>query len=115
MEAIRMRKYYCDFCGKETFHMDLHKMTDGKDICQSCMAWGCKDMAITIEMSDLTFMNADMVKFAYVNLADIIVRLNLQDKLEIVKGTALNESIYGHKIDREILRNAELKFTGDKR
>lgn len=95
--------------------MDLHKMTDGKDICQSCMALRCKDMAIAIEMSDLASINADMVKFAYINLADIIVRLNLQDKLEMVRGTALNERIYGHTIDREKLRNAELKFTGDKR
>ena len=95
--------------------MDLHNMKDGKDICQSCMAWRCKDMAIAIETSDLAFMNADMVKFAYVNLADIIVCLNLQDELEKVKGTALNESIYGRKIDYEKLKNAELKFTGDKR
>lgn len=95
--------------------MDLHNMKDGKDICQSCMELRCKDMAITIELSDLAFMGADMVKFAYVNLADIIVRLNLQDKLEMVKGTALNERIYGHKIDFEKLKDANLKFTGDKR
>lgn len=95
--------------------MDLHHMTDGKDICQSCMAWRCKDMAIAIEMSDLAMMNADMVKFAYVNLTDIIVQLNLQDELEKVKGTALNRSIYGREIDYEKLKNAKLKFTGDKR
>lgn len=109
-----MRKYYCDVCGKEISRIDFHNTNDGKDLCQSCVALRCKDMAITIEISDLAFMDVDMVKFAYVNLADIIVRLNLQDKLEMVKGTALNERIYGHKIDYEKLKDAKLKFTGDK-
>lgn len=70
-------------------------------------------MAIAIEMSDLAFMNTDMVKFAYVNLADIIVRLNLQDELEKVKGTAL-KSICEYKVDYEKLKNAKLKFNQNK-
>ena len=60
-------------------------------------------------------MNADMVKFAFVNLADIIVRLNLQDELEKVKGMALTKSICEHKVDYEKLKNAKLEFSGDKR
>ena len=108
-------KTYCDFCGKEVLHMDRYSGKEGKDICPSCMAWRCKDMAIAIERSDLAFMNADMVKFAYVNLTDIIVRLNLQDELEKVKGMALTKSICEHKVDYEKLKNAKLEFSGDKR
>ena len=80
-----MIKYFCDFCGKEIFHMDLQDVKGGKHICPECMKVRCWDMAKAILIANLGCKTVEEMKFLYVNLAEIIVRLNLQDELEKAK------------------------------
>lgn len=78
-------KYYCDWCGKETSHMDLQDVKGGKHICPECMKVRCWDMAKAILIAGLEYKSSDEMKFLYINMAEIIVRLNLQDELEEAK------------------------------
>ena len=80
-------KYYCDFCGGEIPHMDPQGIKGGKHICPACMKVRCWDMAKAILMADLEHKSSDEMKFLYINMADIIVMLNLQDELEKAKHT----------------------------
>lgn len=74
-------KYYCDYCGKETFHMDLQDVKGGKHICPKCMKVRCWDMAHTILNMNVDEKNADQIKYLYTTLAEVIVRLDLVDLL----------------------------------
>ena len=70
-------KYYCDFCGKETFHMDLGK-TENKHVCPECMKVRCHEMANSILDADTQRMRIEDVKYLHDNLENLIIRLDIK-------------------------------------
>ena len=80
-------KHYCDFCGKETFHMDLGSTKDGKEICPQCMEIRCKDMAKVILNVDFKRMAPGHVGYLHSTFSEIIFVLDLSRELrDIQKG-----------------------------
>lgn len=75
-------KSYCDFCGKETFHMDLGRTKCGKDICPQCMKIRCVDMARVIMNVDMEHMRSEDVQYLHTALSDIVERLGLRRELK---------------------------------
>lgn len=77
-----MIKYFCDFCGKETFHMDLGQTVDHKHICPMCMKIRCVDMARVIMNVDSEHRRSEDIQYLHTALSDIIERLGLRRELK---------------------------------
>lgn len=71
-------KCYCDFCGKETFHMDLGRTDTGKHVCPECMKVRCRDMANWILDADTQRMRIEDVMYLHDNLQNLIARLDIK-------------------------------------
>ena len=81
-----MIRYYCDFCGKETFHMDLGH-ADNRHICPECMKVRCQNMAKTILDTDLGRMRSEDVKYLHNNLYALLQKVDLLRELRKLEKT----------------------------
>ena len=72
-------KYYCDFCGKESFHMDVVSC-NGKHICPDCMKVRCRDMAKMIIDADLDSKRIEHIKYLYTNLNEIFLSVDIKER-----------------------------------
>ena len=79
-------KTYCDFCGKETFHMDLGG-ANGKDICPQCMRVRCQNMAKVILDADLEHMRSEQIKYLHSTLGEVVYRLDMLRELKKMEDT----------------------------
>lgn len=85
-----MIKHFCDFCGKEVFHMDVAQLFN-KEICPDCMRVRCGYMIKTLGQIDLDRIRSDSVKDFYTALVQIINRFGLDSELKKITELATIE------------------------
>ena len=81
-----MIKHFCDFCGKETFHMDLGSAY-GKDICLQCMRIRCQNMAKVILDADLEHKRSEEIRYLHNTLGEIVYKLDMLRELKKMEDT----------------------------
>ena len=112
-----MIKHFCDFCGKEVFHMDMEKTRDGKEICPGCMKVRCWDMIKALNLTQIDSLRIEDRKYLFNTLDNVIEILDLRKELKkatcisisIEEQTAVNPAVL-REVDTDVLRK-DLKFT----